>query len=42
LGDDAFIAIPRGSSRYRVLLELFRDRELTERISLFESAPFSD
>jgi hypothetical protein len=41
-GYDAFVRVPRGKARYRILLELFRDERLTQRVSLFESDPFRD
>jgi hypothetical protein len=41
-GYDAFIAVPHAHRRYRILLELFRDTKLRERVSLLETAPFRD
>jgi hypothetical protein len=39
-GKDVFMQIPEPGKRYRVVLELYRDKGLTDRIALTESDPF--
>ena len=39
-GKDLFVPIPDPNSRYRVVLELYRDAHLEERIALLETPPF--
>jgi hypothetical protein len=39
-GKDLFVQIPQHRKRYRIVLELYRDQGLTERIALMESDPF--
>jgi hypothetical protein len=39
-GHDLFIQVPEGNRRYRVLLELFRDDALNDRLDLIETAAF--
>jgi hypothetical protein len=39
-GRDLFVSIPNPRARYRVVLELYRDRRLRDRVALTETAPF--
>ena len=39
-GKDVFMQIPEPGKRYSVVLELYRDKALKERIALTESGPF--
>jgi len=39
-GKDLFVQIPQRGARYRIVLELYRDPRLTERIALTQSDPF--
>ena len=39
-GADVFVQIPEPGKRYRVVLEIYRDRELKDRIALTETDPF--
>jgi hypothetical protein len=39
-GHDLFIQVPERTGRYRVLLELFRDEALNDRLDLIETAAF--
>jgi hypothetical protein len=39
-GKDLFVPVPRSGRRYRVVLELYRDKSLDERLALTQSEPF--
>ena len=39
-GKDLFVQIPNPRARYRVVLELYRDRSLRDRLTLTETPPF--
>jgi hypothetical protein len=39
-GNDLFVEIPKARKRYRVVLELYRDRRLTDRLALSQTVVF--
>lgn len=39
-GSDVFVQIPARGKRYRVVLEIYRDRKLEDRVALTETDPF--
>ena len=39
-GSDVFVQIPEPGKRYRVVLGIYRDSELEDRVALTETDPF--